>query len=39
VIWVQFPAIDLDQLVTFLDRPTTSQAIREYRAALQGSGE
>ncbi len=27
--------IDLDELLTFLDRPTASQAIREYRAALQ----
>lgn len=27
--------IDLAQLVTFIDRPTTSQAMREYRAALQ----
>lgn len=27
--------IDLAQLASFLDRPTTSQAIREYRAALQ----
>jgi len=29
------PGIDLDQLVSFLDRPTTSQATREYRAALR----
>ena len=28
------PHIDLDQLVSFLDRPTASQAIRDYRAAL-----
>jgi Uma2 family endonuclease len=28
------PGIDLDQLVSFLDRPSASQAIREYRAAL-----
>jgi len=28
------PGIDLVQLVGFLDRPTASQAIREYRAAL-----
>jgi Uma2 family endonuclease len=28
------PGIDLVQLCTYLDRPTTSQAIREYRAAL-----
>jgi Uma2 family endonuclease len=28
------PGIDLVQLCTFLDRPTTSQAIREYRATL-----
>lgn len=30
------PGIDLGQLASFLDRPTTSQAIREYRAALSG---
>ncbi|MBM4320952.1 MAG: Uma2 family endonuclease [Deltaproteobacteria bacterium] len=29
------PGIDLAQLVSFLDRPTTSQAIREYRTALE----
>lgn len=29
------PGIDLDELVSFLDRPTASQAIRAYRAALQ----
>lgn len=28
------PGIDLDQLVSFLDRPSASQAIRDYRAAL-----
>lgn len=28
--------IDLAQLASFLDRPTTSQAIREYRNALRG---
>ena len=28
------PGIDLPQLLSFLDRPTASQAIREYRAAL-----
>ncbi|HKE18265.1 MAG TPA: Uma2 family endonuclease [Kofleriaceae bacterium] len=28
------PGIDLDELTGFLDRPTTSQSIREYRAAL-----
>jgi Uma2 family endonuclease len=28
------PGIDLEQLVSFLDRPTASQAIRDYRAAL-----
>jgi Uma2 family endonuclease len=27
--------IDLDQLATFLDRPTTSQAMREYRDAVR----
>lgn len=26
--------IDLDQLASFVDRPTTSQAIRDYRSAL-----
>jgi Uma2 family endonuclease len=30
------PGIDLEQLGSFLDRPTTSAAIRDYRAALQG---
>jgi Uma2 family endonuclease len=29
--------IDLDQLTTFLDRPSTSQAMRDYRAALQAA--
>jgi len=29
------PGIDLADLARFLDRPTTSQAIREYRASLQ----
>jgi Uma2 family endonuclease len=29
------PGIDLDQLVSFLDRPTASAAIRDYRAALR----
>ncbi|HVR64454.1 MAG TPA: Uma2 family endonuclease [Polyangia bacterium] len=29
------PGIDLVQLASFVDRPTVSQAIREYRAALQ----
>jgi Uma2 family endonuclease len=29
------PGIDLDALAGFLDRPTTSQAIRDYRASLQ----
>jgi Uma2 family endonuclease len=29
------PGIDLDELVSFLDRPTTSKAMRDYRAALQ----
>ena len=29
------PGIDLVELCRFLDRPTASQAIREYRAALQ----
>ena len=30
------PGIDLAELATFLDRPTASQAIRDYRAALRG---
>jgi Uma2 family endonuclease len=30
------PGIDLDELCGYLDRPTASQAIREYRAALAG---
>lgn len=30
------PGIDLDQLASFLDRPTTSAAMRDYRAALRG---
>lgn len=29
------PGIDLDDLARFLDRPTTSQAIRDYREALE----
>jgi Uma2 family endonuclease len=29
------PGIDLDELARYLDRPTASQAIREYRAKLQ----
>jgi Uma2 family endonuclease len=28
------PGIDLTELASFLDRPTASQAIRDYRAAL-----
>jgi Uma2 family endonuclease len=28
------PGIDLEHLVSFLDRPSASQAMREYRAAL-----
>jgi len=31
------PGIDLVELVSYLDRPTASQAIREYRAALVAS--
>jgi Uma2 family endonuclease len=31
--------IDLVRLVSFLDRPTTSQAMREYRASLQRAPE
>lgn len=30
------PGIDLVQLASFLDRPTASQAIRDYRDALRG---
>ena len=29
------PGIDLDELASYLDRPTTSRAMREYRAALE----
>jgi hypothetical protein len=29
------PEIDLVELASFLDRPTASQAIRAYRAALE----
>jgi Uma2 family endonuclease len=31
------PGIDLDQLLSCLDRPTTSQAIRAYRKLLAGA--
>ena len=31
---VALEGIDLEQLASFLDRPTTSQAIRDYRTAL-----
>jgi Uma2 family endonuclease len=31
---VALPGIDLEQLVSYLDRPSASQAIREYRAAI-----
>ena len=31
------PGIDLEQLASFLDRESTSAAMREYRAALRGS--
>ncbi len=30
------PALDLEELASFLDRPTASQAMREYRAKLEG---
>ena len=33
------PGLDLDLLSSFLDRPTTSEAIRGYRQALQMHGE
>lgn len=33
----KLPGIDLDQLASFIDRPTTSAAIREYRDAIRGS--
>ena len=33
------PGIDLVLLVRFLDRPTTSQAIKDYRAALKRVGK
>lgn len=32
------PDLDLEQLVTFLDRPTTFDAVRDFRAALAGPG-
>jgi Uma2 family endonuclease len=31
------PGVDLDELVSYLDRPTASQAIRDYLAALRGA--
>ena len=31
------PGIDLEQLASFLDRPTASQAIRDYRAVLRSA--
>jgi Uma2 family endonuclease len=31
------PGIDLEQLASFLDRPSASQAIRDYRAALRSA--
>ena len=31
------PGIDVAELASFLDRPTASQAMREYRAALAGA--
>jgi Uma2 family endonuclease len=31
------PGIDLEQLASFLDRPTASQSIRDYRAALRST--
>ena len=34
---VVLPGIDLAELASYLDRPTASQAIREYRAALRGA--
>lgn len=33
------PGIDLDQLISYLDRPRASQAIRAYTAALRGAAE
>ena len=33
------PGIDLELLASFLDRPTTSRAIRDYRAALLADRE
>lgn len=32
----ELPGIDLAQLASFVDRPTTSAAMREYRGALRG---
>ena len=31
------PGIDLEQLASFLDRPKMTQAVREYRAALEAA--
>jgi Uma2 family endonuclease len=33
------PGIDLEQLASFLDRTSTSAAIKEYRAALRNDGD
>jgi hypothetical protein len=33
---VHLPGVDLPELAGFLDRPTASQAIRDYRATLRG---
>ncbi len=33
------PGIDLDQLVSFFDRPTASAAMREYGAALEAAAK
>ena len=30
------PGIDIEQLASFIDRPSTSRAIKEYRAAIRG---
>jgi hypothetical protein len=34
----ELPGIDLEQLAGFLDRESTSAAVREYRGALRSAG-
>lgn len=35
---VRFPDLDFDLLVTFLDRPSVTRAVRDFRAALAARG-